>query len=581
MSKEHPIDTAAHSPVPGQTHERSLSPSREDQARAEIGHTDISQAQARLISVLFLAILLWVPFTQHRLGFREYQRTAAPPETLRFYRAFEGIGSKMAAAWREGATPLKRCLNANAVLIKQIHMFEETLDDVAWVTQRTQSPVQAFMCRLGVGNEKAFIGREGWLFYEPGLRSLTGPGFLSPHQLRKRARSGDETQGFLQPDPVKGIQHFRDALRQHGIELVVMPIPIKPTIYPEQFSTRYRDVAVPLQNESYAAFVEQVEASGVHLYDPASALFAFKGKAQAYLKTDTHWTPAAMDHVAQGLSDFIGDTFALDVSAHVPRRAAPASVTNLGDIATMLKLPTNRVVFADETVDVHPVMPVSGNPVADVLVLGDSFANIYSSELMNWGRDAGFAEALSIQLKRPVDAIIRNDSGAYATRRELAKTLRKGKDVLAGKRVVVWMFAARELALGDWQLIPLERPASSVTESNDTPVAAGTAQGVISAVSDRPQAGAVYKNYIFKMYVKGLVGADGTALGGGEGVVHVFGMRDRKILPIAAAMPGDRVTLTLRPWEEVEAEYSTIKSGELEDMMLEIDKTLYWGVPVK
>lgn len=581
MSKLHPIKSAAHATVPQQTHERSQAPSREDQAREEIGHTEITAQQARLVGILFLTIICWVPFTQHRMGFQEYRRTAEPPETLRFYRAFDGLGARMAAGWREGETPLKRWLGANAALLKQIHSFEETLDDAAWVTQRSQPPVQAFMCRLGVGNEKAFIGRDDWLFYEPGINSLTGPGFLAPRQLRKRARSGDETKGFVQPDPVKGIVHFRDELKRHGIPLVVMPIPIKPSIYPEQFSARYRDATAPLQNDSFAAFIEQLNASGVHVYDPAGELFAFKQKAMAYLKTDTHWTPAAMDHVAQGLAAFIDEIVVLDPVPHAPQWAEPVSVTNLGDIATMLKLPADRVIFAPEVVDVRPVVPPAGNPPADVLVLGDSFANIYSSELMNWGRDAGFAQALSMHLQRPVDAIIRNDSGASATRRELAKTLLKGNDVLAGKAVVVWMFAARELALGDWELIPLNRPETMAAPSDNVAVEATVAHGTVCAVSGRPQAGAVYKNFIFKMYVKDLVDAAGKPVGDGEGVVHVFGMRDHTILPIASAVPGDRVAFELRDWASVEAEYGTMKTGELEDIMLEIDKTLYWGVPVK
>ena len=44
-----------------------------------------------------------------------------------------------------------------------------------------------------------------------------------------------------------------------------------------------------------------------------------------------------------------------------------------------------------------------------------------------------------------------NDSGAFATRQLLWNALAGGEDRLAGKRVVVWEFASRELAVGDWK----------------------------------------------------------------------------------------------------------------------------------
>jgi alginate O-acetyltransferase complex protein AlgJ len=92
---------------------------------------------------------------------------------------------------------------------------------------------------------------------------------------------------------------------------------------------------------------------------------------------------------------------------------------------------------------------------ADVLLLGDSFTNIYSLATMGWGEAAGFAEQLSHALQRPIDRIVQNDQAAHATRAMLARDLSSGDDRLAGKRVVVWQFAARELAAGDWKIIPL------------------------------------------------------------------------------------------------------------------------------
>ena len=122
----------------------------------------------------------------------------------------------------------------------------------------------------------------------------------------------------------------------------------------------------------------------------------------------------------------------------------------------MLKLRPNQRVFGEEVVTIHPVVDAAGapwqpEPAAEVLLLGDSFANIYSLELMNWGAAAGFAEQLSFALHRPVDTILRNDDGAYATREMLSRELAQGEDRLAGKKVVVWQFACANCpsAIGD------------------------------------------------------------------------------------------------------------------------------------
>ena len=70
---------------------------------------------------------------------------------------------------------------------------------------------------------------------------------------------------------------------------------------------------------------------------------------------------------------------------------------------------------------------------------------------MGWGTSAVFVEQLSYALRRPIDRIVQNDEGAFATRAMLQRT----PDRLEGKRVVVYQFAERELAFGDWKVIGL------------------------------------------------------------------------------------------------------------------------------
>jgi len=120
----------------------------------------------------------------------------------------------------------------------------------------------------------------------------------------------------------------------------------------------------------------------------------------------------------------------------------------------MLDLPEGASLFPTETVWVRRVLSPDGTPwrsarEADVLLLGDSFTNIYSLESMGWGPSAGLAEQVSYVLGRPVDRLVQNDAGAFATR----AMLQREPDRLTGKRVVIYQFAARELSFGDWRII--------------------------------------------------------------------------------------------------------------------------------
>ena len=95
-----------------------------------------------------------------------------------------------------------------------------------------------------------------------------------------------------------------------------------------------------------------------------------------------------------------------------------------------------------------------------MLLLGDSFCNVFTLGQMGWGEAAGLAPQLARALRADVDVIAQNDAGAFATRQLLWNELSNpepGKpDRLSGKKVVIWEFASRELAVGNWK--PLRWP---------------------------------------------------------------------------------------------------------------------------
>lgn len=364
----------------------------------------------------------------------------------------------MCAAWGTGDGLLDALLAANGHLARRIKLYETALDDQAVPALFLRRPVQAFLASLGVGNEKAFVGRDGWLFFVPGVHAITGRGFLDPIQLRDRVRGGDVLAVPPQPDPRPAILALRDQLAERDIELVIMPTPGKPTIHPGQLAARLAGHPAPLRNRSYDACMDELDAAGVRIFDPAQLLKDRAERGPQYLATDTHWRPEAMQAVAAVLADVLQPL--LPERSRSNWEIVETSHRQLGDIARMLDLSAWQTAVAPDAVTVQRVVDDAGkdwrpDPTADVLLLGDSFSNIYSLEGMGWGRAAGFAEHLSRALGRPLNRLCRNDAGAHTSRGMLAQALAQDPHFLEGKRVVVWQFAERELAVGDWKRIEL------------------------------------------------------------------------------------------------------------------------------
>lgn len=563
--------------------------SREELAKAEIGHTDSTPAINRFLTLAFLVVITAVPLLQITREFSALRAGEAAGRTLpQCFDVFSFLLPNRAelttpASAEEGLLAAGNRVNAR--ILRDIQTYETDLKErdalMQWLIPRMQIPVTAW---LKGGNEDAYCGRDGWLFYRKDIDSLTSRGFLEPEVLARRAAGGSELKVPPQPDPIEAIVDFRDQLAARDIALLVVPAPVKPSVYPERHTSRYAGHAEAVQNPSYADFIGRLEAAGVACFDPAPGLLAAKTEDAAtslYLKTDTHWTPAGLERTARDLA-----ARARQVAALAPAQdrfgCVETQVTNLGDIAMMLKFPAGMTVFQPETVTLRQVTDGKSfwraSSDSEVLVLGDSFANIFSLAAMGWGEAAGLVEHLSLALGLPVDAITRNDAGSYATREMLSRELRRGNDRLAGKKLVIWEFAARELALGDWKLLPLdlgEKPEAEFYAPADGRVI--YLKGVVHAVSPSPRPGSVpYKDHIVMLHLADLESPDDPRAAGEQAVVFAWSMRDNKPTPAARYRQGETVTLQVRAWADVAAQYEAINRSELddEDLMLAVPT---WG----
>ena len=607
----------------------------EEQAQAALEASRVPRVWGIILVAVFLGTVAFVPLWEHvRMGIGE-----AWPVVYEIGELFPGKEEIASArGWRDVA--------ALVPAPDEIEAHEDAVEEASFLRELILPRAQLALTRLlGAGNEQVYPGRDGWLFYRPGVDHLIAPPFdmseraeVDPQaQPIRLASAGTDvlTVSDTPSDPLSTIHHLHRQLERRDIALIVVPVPVKAQVHPEYLSASYAARRQPVRNPAHEELIIALQRRGVNVYDPLSDLFALKGDRTqpVYLKTDTHWRPEAMELVAQKLAHriqlldaFSEGTSIASGSKDLDMDRSSSAVTALGDIATMLRLPEPEALYPPQSVETHPVTlrrPSSDaedgviRRDANVLLMGDSFTNIYSMKELGWGENAGMAEQLAWYLGTPVDRIAINAGGAYSTRKALVDELRRGYPRLAGKRVVVWQFAARELTEGRWDPLVLpaavsehadagsrsaaspevppadadeERPAAEEpvadtpedppdTDSTEEAPAEDEATSIrakVVAATRPPRPGSVpYRDCLVALQLqKDASGADGGVPE--DFVIYAWGMRDNQWTPVAEIDEGDVVELQVVPWMEVASEYGSFNRRELESADAFLLET-YWA----
>ncbi len=330
-----------------------------------------------------------------------------------------------------------------------LHQFEEELSVDSVLAGKARQIYQTLLCRaVDRGNEKIILGKDGFLFFRKEVDMATGPGFLG-RRLAGRRGTGDAREAQRNSDPVAAIVDYERQLGARGIRLLFVPLPVKPFIYPEKVWPGYPASAGPAGNRDREAFRSALTRAGVEVLDPTDDLWAAKAEGELFLKADTHWTPRGMEIVARRialrLSPLLGPPST--VPASVPR-----TVRHDGDLLRMIEVLPGSGLFPPQTVEIQEVgLPGSGE--ARVLLLGDSFTNIYSRKELEWGERAGLGEQLLRLSGVPVDILALNGGGATGVRELLSRK----PALLRNKQVVVWACSVRDLfdEAVQWEPVPL------------------------------------------------------------------------------------------------------------------------------
>ena len=389
---------------------------------------------------------------------------------------------------------------------ENLRRYEQTLEN-RWWGQATVRPVTQ---RLGYTllrdpGSRALLGRDGWVFYRPGVQYLLqGDGALDnvPNTGLWIVAQPESTHS---ENVARAIVRFRDQLRNRGIELLVVPVPGKASIYPDRLTRRV--TASQVLRSPTATLLSDLQREGIATVDLFELFRSAKNEARGssegeplYLATDTHWTPygarLAAEVVAQRVLQMgCGPEFAWELPVASIRVARRGDVPQMTEVPGLAESFPPQVVTCTQVTDkiVGLMVPPPGgrdgtymsSHLKDspreptVLLLGDSYSRIYQlPEPRSLGRvihssgdpvttasepltavkrwlpgSAGFPSLLAEALQTPIDYII-SDGGAAT---DVRQRLSLNAEILENKLIVVWEFTERDIALGrqGWQDVPL------------------------------------------------------------------------------------------------------------------------------
>jgi alginate O-acetyltransferase complex protein AlgJ len=528
-------------PEPGRSQAEGIS---DDSSRGILA-TEISPRLAQAITIAFVAAILVIPITQ---AAGEVRRGKA----IQALDIFRRIPTR-----------------------ENLAGFESELARLSYARQSIRPRLQLGLSDvLGVGTATAIVGRDGWLFYRPGIDWISGPGLLDPARLAQRRKElKDAGEPDASPDPRPAIRALHEECRRAGVHLVVVPVPDKVTLEADRLTSRFdRDAADRPTNVDFRRFVDELRSSGIDVFDPTPDP-ADPEDPDRFLQQDTHWTPEWMEDVARGLAEHLKQNVTSLRAPTAAWRAVTADVSRVGDIVDLLQLPEGQQLYPPQTVTIHRVLDSSGQEwrpreEADILLLGDSLSNIYGTPDLGWGEAAGLPAQLARFLGRDVDILARNGSGATAIRRELARR----QAPLEGKAVMVWEFAARELMLGNWEVVPMPTARRAVladrsSHGDGSRTSPLVLESTVVAGSHVPRPFTVpYKDCL--TYIK--LRVDRVVQGSysdGQVIAVFWGMKDNIRQPAADYPAGIRLRLELTPLRKARASLGSARSADdLEDI---------------
>lgn len=390
--------------------------SRETEARNEIEQTCLSRSLACLLLAIGLVPIFcfW---------------------TAELFANFAGrseVASRLRAPLAARAADL---LGWNRELRRRFDELEAAFDQHSSLARSVRPWGQLLLAAaLRYGNEESYLARSGPILYRKDFEHATGR--VASVEMERATRIAES------------ILDLQDRLAALRVRLLVVAVPVKPLFVLPGTGGHTRNLASWRPHEE--AFFQRLRSRGAEVLDLAHLLALLAAVERPFLLTDTHWTPAAVDCVAREIALRLREAVPLPEGNPALFSIGSEKRSGLGDGVRQLDLPLSFRHRWAETVQVETVRWHDGALLdrardSPVLLIGDSFAAVYSNPLLHFGAAAGLAERLSYQLGLPIESWIETGASAASLVRKLENRMVEEPARFSSTRAVVLVFSLRTL----------------------------------------------------------------------------------------------------------------------------------------
>jgi hypothetical protein len=282
---------------------------------------------------------------------------------------------------------------------------------------------------------RTLIGREGFLFYRNSMDYVVG---------------GDLQKQPQNKNPFPVIVEFKDFLKECGVDFLVVPVPTKVEVFPDKLLSGKFDIQkLPVLNPYGRKLLLELTQAGVEVVDLLPAFLKARAERKPedeplYQPLDTHWTDRGLRLAAGIVAERIKR---YPWYKDLEKSAVEFSVEKVtfklrGDLVSRLA-PREQPKYQPDTRVGHKVKLPDGTLYDDdlessIVLLGDSFTAVFQRTPC---RNAGVSAHIAERIRYPLDLVM-SYGGGPGVRKVL---LRRGVDDLKKRRLVIWLFTARDM----------------------------------------------------------------------------------------------------------------------------------------
>ena len=294
-------------------------------------------------------------------------------------------------------------------------------------------------------NQIILRGDDDWLQLNSSLRFVSydvfwgGGSILSSKARDLKAR-----------DPLSAILDFNSKLKKNNIELILVPIPVKASLYPAQLIPKHLSEKLFNKRLDYnlKKFINLLGQKGVNVVDLYDNFVEGKKSSKIFCKTDSHWTSNASFIAAKYVANILKKLDPNIVKDSTEFQIIKENISVVGDLTKILN------EDKEETLEIIKVLPenktISRN--SPILVLGDSHTLVFHAGGDFHSKGSGFPDHLAFHIGQSVDLLGVKGSASTVSR---IKMLRQNR--AKEKKIIVWVFSSREFTESTvgWKRLPV------------------------------------------------------------------------------------------------------------------------------